>query len=162
MVDLIAEGLALVGSVFVLLAGVAMAVLTTAEPITTPSASWQTSRAWSGEPMPTPTSTGLSVRLRNLRAITREVEASSERSPVTPSNPTAYTNPRARSTTACSLSSEPVGAASMTVSTPAASAAEHHGADSSRGTSGRIAAATPESARVSAKRCQPKRNTRFA
>ena len=54
----------------------------------TKSATWQASAAWSGVEMPTPDSTGRSVRALSRPAIPRVVPASAERSPVTPSSET--------------------------------------------------------------------------
>ena len=81
------------------------------------------------------------------------------RSPVTPSRPTEYTKPRARSQMRGSRSSGAVGAASMTVSMPASSAASHHGADSSSGRSGTMAPLTPARRSAPAKRSWPARKT---
>ena len=126
-----------------------------ADPTMTPSASWQTSIACAAVETPTPTRTGMSVTAFNRFAITSADAASAVRSPVTPSKPTPYTNPRERSQMRGRRSSGAVGAASITVSTPASSATAHHGPASSSGRSGRIAAATPTSTSERAKRSWP-------
>ena len=126
-----------------------------AEPMTQPSATVLTSAACAPFETPTPTSTGLSVIALRRPAMTREDSASASRSPVTPNSPTAYTNPRARATTRGSRSSGAVGAASITVSMPAGSAARAQGPTSSSGRSGRIAARTPASYNDDANRSWP-------
>src|SRR5262245_38277423 len=134
---------------------------TRAEPTTTPSATSHAATACSGVEMPTPISTGRSVTAFSRRPTSIAVDASSSRSPVTPSSPTPYTKPRGRSAMRASRSSGEVGAASSTVSTPAASAARAHGPTSSSGRSGRIAPATPAPASSSAQRWWPQRKTRL-
>ena len=66
---------------------------TTALPITTPSAARHASTACSGVDTPIPTRTGRSVAARHRRTTSAERSDNDERTPVTPSVETAYTNP---------------------------------------------------------------------
>ncbi len=129
---------------------------TRAEPITTPSASAQTSTACSGDDTPTPTSTGLSVTALSRRAITSELAASG----VALAGDTRAARRRRRSRgpgrTRAAVARRARSARPAAPSRPRRRRPlRAQGPTSSRGRSGRMAAATPLAARFSAKRCRP-------
>src|SRR2546430_5777413 len=128
---------------------------TSALPTITPSAALAAATACSGVEIPTPSKMGMSLAALQRRPISSASPARVARSPVTPISDTPYTKPRDRSQMARRRSSGVVGAASSTVSIPAASAASPQPSSSSSGKSGTIAPSIPASASWAANRSVP-------
>ena len=104
-----------------------------------PSDTLETSTAWSGAPIPTPTKTGFLVISLQRPAIIFALSANSFLAPVVPSNPTAYTKPFVSLQTSFRCSWVVVGAANKIASLFFISAADFHELASIKGRSGRIA-----------------------